>query len=116
MPKTMNEQVTEYIDQAPAAQKEIMNFVRSLMHECVPSLVEEYKWSRPVFKTSKDFAYLLSSKSHVTLGFSRNLDKLNDPGNRLEGSGKTMRHIKMKSVSDVSREQLADWITAVTSD
>jgi len=54
----MNKQVTEYIHNAPTEQKEIMEIIRSLIHKNVENVTEEFKWNRPIFKSTKDFAYL----------------------------------------------------------
>ncbi len=109
----MNEQVTEYIDQAPDDQKEIMLAVRKILHSAVANVQEEYKWSRPVFKKGKDFAYLKTAKTHVSLGFN-SFQKLDDPNHLLEGTGKDMRHIKIKKLKDVDAELLSNWFRAAS--
>ncbi|WP_018478547.1 DUF1801 domain-containing protein [Pontibacter roseus] len=107
----MNEQVTAYIKCAPSEQKQMMEAVRQLIHSSVPDVSEEFKWSRPVFRAAKDFAYLKTAKAYVTLGFF-NFEKLEDKDNLLEGSGKDMRHIKLKSTSDIDRPLLESWFRA----
>jgi hypothetical protein len=111
MKNNMNKQVTEYINQAPDQQKKIMEIVRQLIHENAGQVQEEFKWSRPVFRNEKDFAYLKTAKAYVTLGFF-NFQKLDDPGNLLEGTGKDMRHIKLKSVDSIDKDLLKKWISA----
>ncbi len=110
----MNEQITQYINAANNEQKEIMTSVRSIIHAHVKDVKEEFKWSRPVFKTTEIFAYLQSNKNHVNLGFYKDLDKLDDPNGLLEGTGKNMRHIKLKSVSDIDPELLRQWFLVLT--
>ncbi len=107
-------EITKYIEQAPSPQQEIMKLLRNIIHENVDGVVESYKWSRPIFSTEKDFAYLLCNKNHVNLGISRNFDKLNDPHGYLEGTGKTMRHIKLKSVEEVGKLPLKEWLEIIT--
>lgn len=108
----MNEQITEYINNSPDQQREILEKVRQLIHDNVPQVTEEFKWSRPVFKSKKDFAYLKTAKSYVTLGFM-DFSKLDDPENRLEGTGKDMRHVKLKILQDVDPDLFEKWIKAV---
>lgn len=112
----MNKEVTEYINSAPVEQKKIMEIVRSLIHKSVGAVTEEFKWSRPIFKSSKDFAYLQANKNHVNVGFSRNIERINDPNGVLEGSGKTMRHVKIRSVSDIDTTLLSEWFAAISKD
>ena len=110
----MNEQVTAYISKAPSEQREIMELVRSLIHESGPDITEEFKWNRPIFKSAKDIAYLQASKNHVNLGFYGGFEKLNDPDGLLEGTGKTMRHIKLRTVSAIDKALLSEWFTILS--
>lgn len=110
----MNEQVSAYINEAPAEQKLIMETVRQLIHESIPHVIENFKWSRPVFSKNKDFAYLKTAKSYVTLGFFH-FDKLHDSQHLLEGTGKDMRHIKIKKASAIDKKLLTEWLTALTA-
>lgn len=112
----MNKQVTEYIHNAPTEQKEIMEIIRSLIHKNVENVMEDFKWNRPIFKSTKDFAYLQSNKSYVNLGFYNGFEKLDDSKGLLEGTGKTMRHIKLKNVSDINHELLSGWFTILTKE
>jgi hypothetical protein len=108
----MHPQVTDYITNS-GNQQEILQTIRQLIHETVPQVTEEFKWGRPIFRTNKDFAYLKSAKTYVTLGFF-NFQKLNDPGNRLEGTGKDMRHIKLKTITDIDRDLLTEWFKSAS--
>jgi hypothetical protein len=112
----MNNQVTEYIENAPVEQKEMMKIIRTLIHQSVPTVTEEFKWSRPIFRTTKDFAYFLINKNYLTVGFTKDFEKLNDKNKILEGTGKTMRHIKLKKTSDIDSELLKEWFTIITTD
>jgi hypothetical protein len=105
-----NEEVSGYINQAPDEQKKIMETIRNLIHETIADTEENFKWSRPVFSKGKDFAYLKTSKAYVTLGFFR-FEKLSDPDNLLEGTGKDMRHIKIKKADGVDQTLLKKWFS-----
>lgn len=112
----MNIEVTEYINNAPEAHKEIMEKIRTLIHQSVEGVEEEFKWSRPVFTKTKSFAYLLANKNHVNLGFYGDFEKLNDPDGILEGTGKTMRHIKLKKATDINSSLLSEWFKLLNKD
>ncbi len=107
----MHQEITNFINAAPADQKLIMEKLRQLVHDAVPDVEEQFKWSRPIFRKKKDFAYLKTAKSYVTLGFF-NTDKLKDPNGLLEGTGKNMRHIKIKKVADLDSVTLRNWFIA----
>ncbi|PKV62454.1 DUF1801 domain-containing protein [Pontibacter ramchanderi] len=108
----MHPQVTDYINTS-GKHKETLEALRQLVHDTVSGLTEEFKWGRPVFRANKDFAYLKTAKAYVTLGFFQ-FDKLNDPKGLLEGTGKDMRHIKIKNVLEIDRELLSDWFKAAS--
>lgn len=110
----MNEQITTYIATAPDKQKLIMEKVRELIHQNVTTVTEEFKWNRPVFISKKDFAYFQSNKNHVNIGFTQKIESLPDPKNILQGTGKTMRHIKIKDASEIDDLQLAQWFKIMT--
>jgi len=114
MTNPMNKEVSDYINNAPAEQQDIMTQIRTLIHECVQNVSEEFKWSRPVFKHHKHFAYLQANKNHVNLGFI-DFHKLNDPNELLQGTGKDMRHIKLRKAADIDIKLLTEWFKAVTT-
>lgn len=104
----MNPQVTAYINNAGNHQ-DILEAARKIIQQVVPDVIEEYKWSRLVFRASQDFAYLKTSKAYVTLGFF-NFQKLNDPNKLLSGTGKEMRHIKLTTLNDMKMLPLTVWL------
>ena len=53
-------------------------------------------------KMSEGYVYILPYKNWVNLGFYKGAD-LPDPAGLLEGSGKILRHIKVRSVEDAER-------------
>lgn len=108
----MHPEVTNYIAKAPEEQRRIMEAVRQLIHAAVPGVNEEFKWSRPVYRSTKDFAYLKSAKAYVSFGFME-AGKLHDPDGRLEGTGKDMRHIKLRTLADVDEKLLKGWLKAL---
>ncbi len=108
-----NPQVTEYIKNAPEQQRELMQSLRKLIHDSVPGVTEEFKWSRPVFRAAKDIAYFKTAKAYLTLGFF-DFQKLEDPEGRLEGTGKDMRHIKLKTPADIDENLIRIWLKAVS--
>jgi hypothetical protein len=106
----MNDKVSEYINKQKNPQREICNYLRKLIHKTIPGIKEEMKWGVPVFAGGK--FYLGSFKNNVNLGVS--INGLNDREVALfEGGGKTMRHIKIKSLQDIDEEKLVKLIKLV---
>lgn len=111
----MNNDVTTYIENAPADLRAIMEALRSFIHENVDEVEELFKWSRPVFHSSSDFAYIQVNKKHVNLGFFNGSELLEDPQKTLQGTGKAMRHIKLKSTADIDEVLLHKWLITLTN-
>ena len=106
----MENKVEKYIKKQKSPQKEICIYIRNLIHKTVPGVSEEMKWGVPVFAAGK--FYIGSFKDSVNLGFSINgLDEKEISS--FQGSGKTIRHIKISSLKDIDDEKLAGLIKLV---
>lgn len=57
-------------------------------------------------KMSEQFCYLAILQDRVNFGFYYGVD-LNDPSGLLEGSGKSLRHVKIRSESDITNPELS---------
>lgn len=91
-----------------------METLRTLIHEKVPSVEENFKWSRPVFTSETgDFAYFKTAKSYATFGIFK-FDKVKDHKDLLEGTGKDMRHIKIKKADDIEPGIIEKWLQQIT--
>lgn len=56
-------------------------------------------------KMSEGYSYILPHKHWVNLGFYKGAD-LPDPASLLEGTGKKLRHVKVRSVEEAERPEL----------
>jgi hypothetical protein len=61
------------------------------------------------------FAYVNVFKSHVNVGFFYGA-RLDDPSGMLEGTGRRMRHVKVKPGADLNSEALSALIDAAHGD
>ena len=61
------------------------------------------------------FAYVNAFKVHVNVGFFRGAE-LADPASILEGTGKFMRHVKLRPETAINRAALTSLIDAAYSD
>ncbi|MHC4416754.1 MAG: DUF1801 domain-containing protein [Planctomycetota bacterium] len=89
-----------YVRKLPPAQRTVVEALRALVKTAAPEAREELKWGRPWYSTKRDVCSIAAAKDHVTLGFARGAE-LADPAGRLEGTGKDMRHIRIKGVGEV---------------
>ena len=77
--------------------------LRALVKKTVNG-VEEYvnPWKIPSFDSNGPLCCFMVGKEHVTFAFMRGA-ALPDPEKLLEGTGKGVRHVKLRSVADVKR-------------
>ena len=61
------------------------------------------------------FAYVNAFRAHVNVGFFRGAD-IADPAGLLEGTGKFMRHVKLRPGSQIDTSALENLIKAAYSD
>ena len=105
----MIEEVEKYINAAEPTQVEVLTSLRLWITEAVPEAEEFFKWGYPVYGKGKDFCYLKSSKKHATLGFM-DFEKIKTRQDLLEGTGKKMRHIKIKNLEDIDKKEIVAMI------
>lgn len=104
-----DQKVTEYINFTQPPFKEVMLLIRKLIFELVPDTEEAIKWGTPVYSRIKNICYIAAFKRHVAFGFY-NGRMLKDPDKILKGTGKMMKHIKLKRIDDIDQEQIKKWI------
>ena len=56
-------------------------------------------------KMSEGYSYILPHKNWVNLGFYKGVD-LPDPAGLMEGTGKKLRHVKVRSLEDAERSEI----------
>ncbi|HEU0368459.1 MAG TPA: DUF1801 domain-containing protein, partial [Candidatus Acidoferrum sp.] len=57
-------------------------------------------WKIPTFDLNGPLCFYMVAKEHVVFGFMRGA-KLRDPEKLLEGTGKYLRHVKLRSAAEV---------------
>lgn len=102
-------EVMDYINSAQPSFREVMHSIRSMIRELVPDAEEALKWGTPVYSRIRNICYMAAFKEHVTFAFYDGR-MLKDPERILEGTGKMMRHVKIRKVEDIDREQVKKWI------
>jgi hypothetical protein len=94
-------------DDNPALQK-VVRGVRSLVKAAVPGTkITVNSWGIPTFQTKDPFCFYMVGKNHVTLGFHYGTS-LDDPEGLLEGTGKNLRHVKLRTMEDLEKKGLKE--------
>ncbi len=92
--------VDTYVKKLPADTRAVVEALRRLIFAVAPHAHEDLKWGQPWYAGKKDVCYIAAFKDHVNLGFARGAE-LPDPAARLEGTGKGMRHVKIRSAKEI---------------
>jgi len=99
----MDEKIRQYIEKQKSPQKEICLKLREVILRTFPDIKEEINWGVPTFSEGK--FYIGALRDHVNLGFS--INGLTEKEIALfEGSGKMMRHIKIRTLKDINEKQI----------
>ncbi len=104
--QTVDESLKDY----PATLRALAQDLRHLVKTQVPQANESVNaWGIPTFSLVGSFAFFLIAKSHLSLGFALGTS-LKDPHHLLEGTGKNLRHVKIRTREDLSQPGLAELI------
>lgn len=89
--------------------QEIAATIRALMREYAPDAIEVISYGIPAWRGNLILAVMNPSKTRITFSFSRGAE-FTDKYGLLEGVGKVSKHVKIKTMKDVNRAALADYI------
>lgn len=96
--------------------REIARELRLLIEDVLPGVTEVVWETQGIAgygvgtkKMSEQFCYIAPMKNHVNLGFYYGAD-LEDPAGLLEGTGKSLRHVKVKSRANVAKPELRELV------
>jgi len=97
--------IDEYVAKA-GKQKDVVKGLRSLVRRTLAGC-EEYvnPWKIPSFDSNGTVCGFMTGKEHVTFIFLRGT-ALPDPEGLLEGTGKSVRHVKVRTAADVKKPAL----------
>ncbi len=109
--RKMNEEKTnDYINKQQSPQKEILTRLRKVLKKTLKTADEKMQWGVITFDHGK--FYLAALKGKVHIGFAiTGLSK--EEISSFEGTGKTMRHIKIFTVKDIDEVKIANLIRLV---
>ena len=99
----MNKEAQAYIEKQKSPQQEICLKLREIILKTFPDTKEEMKWGVPTYSGGR--FYIGAMKNQVNLGFSINGLTKKQVG-LFEGSGKTMRHIKVRTLHDIDEKKI----------
>ena len=103
--------VDAFIEKAADFAKPILEYIREIVHETSPLLMETVKWGFPFFDYKGPVCQMAAFKEHCSFGFWK-ATLLNDPDNALSiGDGSAGSFGRITKIEDLpSKEILQDFI------
>jgi hypothetical protein len=106
--------VDRLIDKLPVAQREIARALRAIIRQATPGLAESIQGGNACYAAGGNVCSIIPYRGHVNLAFFRGAE-LDDPEGLLEGTGKGMRHVSVRSVEDIREGPHAALVRAASS-
>lgn len=102
--------IDDYITSKATFAKEILELFRDLIHQADTEIIEDFKWSVPVFHKNEMACGIAAFQKHVSITFF-NGAKMSDKHHLFSGdcSAKHLRTIKFASISEIDKNQLLDY-------
>jgi len=111
--------VEKYIESHPTQIREIIKKLRLVAKANMPSAHEFMYHNAINYKLPESpgtwICYIAAQRNYVNMGFFFGT-KLSDPKKLLEGTGKRMRHVKVRTVEEAGTNELADLIRQAWTD
>jgi len=99
----------------PPHLRSVLEELRRMVEEVAPDAAASIKWGMPFYSIGRTMMCALGGhKSHVNLILAGPPGSFADPEGRLEGAGKTGRHLTLRSLDELPRAAVRGWLrTAV---
>ncbi|ROT98982.1 DUF1801 domain-containing protein [Histidinibacterium lentulum] len=104
------------------AHRPLLEAIRALVARHAPGAVESASaregsvwWGMGGNKMKDGFAWAMPHKAHVNFGFMQGAH-LPDPQGRLDGTGKSLRHVKLRTPAEVEDPALAALLDAAVAE
>jgi hypothetical protein len=103
---------SRYVSAENPELRKVVRGLKELVKGCVPGTRETVNsWGVPTFEEKNPFCFYMVGKKHVTFGFHFGTS-LDDPEGLLQGTGKNLRHVKLRSTEDLDKKGLREMVVA----
>ena len=107
--ETTDLRVEQFFDRIPAPLAGLAVSLRAIVKAAAPQAREEFKWGQPCYTQNGMLCYIRPAKAHLTFGFYKGAGLSNHEG-LLEGTGKGLRHVKVRHTEDIRPEIFSRWL------
>ena len=102
--------VDTFFERHSPQQRALLEALHAMIRKAAPGARESIKWGMPYFELKGGICSLYTSPTYVGLNIMAPPEKLDDPEGKLEGTGKTMRHLKVRSAADLDEASILRWL------
>ena len=100
----------------PRDLRAILEALRAEVERAAPEAAGAIKWGMPFYTLDGEMMCALGShKAHVNLILAGPPGTFADPEERLEGGGKTGKHLKLRALADLPRAAVRGWLRAAAA-
>lgn len=101
--------LNQYLEKTPTEQRALVQALDAMIIKAMPNLVASLKWGNLTYHAEKNVCAIAVHKHHVNLQLWGGTS-LKDPRGLLEGTGKTMRHIKFTPESKIGTKYIVELV------
>ena len=105
--------IDSFFGKQPPNLQEILQVLRELVEEAAPDAEASLKWGMPFYTVGGAMLCALGGhRTHVNLVMAGPPETFADPDGRLAGEGKTGRHLQLRSLEELPRDLVIEWLRA----
>lgn len=114
--KDLGASTDAYYAAQPPEKRVLLEKLRALVLKVVPDAEPSIKWGVPFYaRNGKSVCAIAAFKEHVGINFFATPSVLADPGKKLEGGGKSMRMLKVRTAKDIDAASITRWLKATVA-
>jgi hypothetical protein len=109
--KDLGAPVDGFFARQPPHIRLIVDRLRALIHKAAPDAQSSIKWGMPFYEIAGNTVCAIGAfKQHVNLILPGPPGTYADPDGRLEGDGKTGKHLKLRSADELTPAAVRGWL------
>ncbi len=109
--KDLGAPVDGFFARQPPHIRPIVDQLRALISEAAPEAESSIKWGMPFYEIAGNTVCAIGAfKQHVNLILPGPPGTYADPDGRLEGDGKTGKHLKLRSADELAPAAVRGWL------
>ena len=106
----MSPLIDEYVEGLTDWKKDVAEELREIIRAASRELTEEVKWGWPCYTAGgKNICCIMNMRTTVNFVLYLGAE-LDDPSGLIEGTGKTMRHVKLRRIQDLRKPAFTKFI------